>query len=152
MTSDIVRNIKILNNTGQYYPIISKIAQYCPILSNIVQYCSIMFKWLFHLTLFSIVRNIQIIYKIFKCCLILSDTDKYRPVAPTFSHYTSYLAISCQFRWSKKSIGPINQLIKKDELLNFDISRNPGGLFFHQSNFRWYFDAPKTEYVYTMTR
>ena len=41
-TCEIVRGIKILNNTIQFYLILHSIAQYCPIFFNIVQYCTIM--------------------------------------------------------------------------------------------------------------
>ena len=58
MTWEIVRDIKILNNTTQYYLIFHSIAQYHPIFFNIVQLmvnivqdCSILFKQLFQLSL-----------------------------------------------------------------------------------------------------
>ena len=42
MTCEIVRGIKILNNTTQYCLILHSIAQYCPIFFHIVQYCQIL--------------------------------------------------------------------------------------------------------------
>ena len=42
MTCEIVRDIKMLNNTTQYCLILHSIAQYCPIFFHIVQYCQIL--------------------------------------------------------------------------------------------------------------
>ena len=42
MTCEIVRGIKILNDTTQYCLILHSIAQYCPIFFHIVQYCQIL--------------------------------------------------------------------------------------------------------------
>ena len=42
MTFDNIRNIKILNDTKQYCPILYRIAKYCPILPNIEKYCPVL--------------------------------------------------------------------------------------------------------------
>ena len=42
MACEIIRDIKLLNNTTLYYLIFHRKAQYRPVLSNIVQYCPIL--------------------------------------------------------------------------------------------------------------
>ena len=86
MTCEIVRGIKILNDTTQYCLILHSIAQYCPIFFHIVQYCQILSS------------NVQycpvLLYIIRLAILDFFRSSFYDVVSDSIKHYSILSSIS----------------------------------------------------------
>ena len=97
-TCEIVRGIKILNNTTQYCLILHSIAQYCPIFFDIVQYCQILSSYVQYCpALLYIIRLAILTFFHSSFYNVKSDSIKHCPILSSISSISmSIKSLTCR--------------------------------------------------------
>ena len=133
MTCEIVRGIKILNNTTQYCLILHSIAQYCPIFFHIVQYCQILSSNVQYCPVLLYIIRLAIL-AFFRSSFydVMSDSIKHCSILSSISLHSRVLTNIVQKAKVKLSFGQ-KAVISSLSKLNIE-SKN----FFYKSCSVWY--------------